>query len=137
MAQKSILSSLIFTQYRFPHLIIIVFEMATQSSVSYAVCIVADLAVNMEGILNAVVLYRHDMRIKREMNTMISDFLKITGLGTFLKPSISPFPSTSPQEMNRNAALDQDLPPNIEMGALNLDRVIASTVAQDATTVKM
>ena len=111
--------------------------MATQRPVLNVVGIVADVASNLEGIVNAVVLYRHDMRIKREINTMISDFLKITGLGTFLNPAISPFPSTSPQEMNRNAALDQDLPPNIEMGALNLDRVIATTVAQDATTVKI
>ena len=111
--------------------------MATQRPASYNICIVADMTANMEGIVNAVVLYRRDMRIKREINTMISDFLKITGIRSFLKPSISTLPSTSPQEMKRNAALDQDQPPNIEMGALNLDRVIATTVAQDATTVKI
>ena len=110
--------------------------MATQRSASYTFCIAADMTASMEGILNAIVLYRHDRRIKREINTIISDFLTITGLEVYLKPSISSVSPASPREMNL-IAQDQCKSPNIELAALDLDRGVAVTVAHEITTVKI
>ena len=121
-------------------LLVIVTQVATQHPVSMYVDTVANFPAAIEPIINAIVMYKYDTRIKREVNIMIIGFLEKTGLNAF--SYFSPAKATSPPFINSAKTAQKYLPKDQQSPhiVLNLMRHNASSTdqgvaAQDKSTV--
>ena len=79
---------------RFPMLLAIVWQIANREPVPSYIDILANFPSAMAPIFNAIVLYRFDMRIKREINHIIKGLLKRLGLESIYSSAMASSPDT-------------------------------------------